>query len=290
MHPFHNPNPIINNKCPHNHLHLVNYWAPVRAYRCCKCDEMFICECERQGIEVRLKFCQMMTMGGHFMGYDQPRGKYLQGICFGCQGLDDDPPLSQYQLMYGSPFYAKHFYKIGRLAGKLKYQYLLNTYFSSTDNLEKAANDAKAFQASRYKDLLQEKLREAENYFRVKYNIPKIGEGWVSETQLYYTIKSFLQPLEVIFHGQPDWLKPQHFDIWIPSINLAVEYQGRQHYEPIDFFGGKPALVQRKKLDARKAKLARQNNVTLIYIREEEKNHENKIKKIIRNYLSHDKR
>lgn len=40
----------------------------------------------------------------------------------------------------------------------------------------------------------------------------------------------------------------QRFDIYFPVYNIAVEYDGIQHYKPIEFFGGddKFKLVQKR--------------------------------------------
>jgi hypothetical protein len=39
------------------------------------------------------------------------------------------------------------------------------------------------------------------------------------------------------------------FDFYIPSMNTVIEYQGIQHFEPIEFFGGEIALQDLKKRD-----------------------------------------
>ena len=42
------------------------------------------------------------------------------------------------------------------------------------------------------------------------------------------------------------------YDFYIPSKNLLVEYQGKQHYEPIDYFGGQERYEYQKEHDKRK--------------------------------------
>ena len=126
-------------------------------------------------------------------------------------------------------------------------------------------------------DLVWLRNRELENCMRIEKGLPKIGEGWVSETTLYYEIKNELPKLEVLHHGRPEWLGLQHFDIWIPSLNVAVEYQGAQHDRPVDFFGGEEAFKKNRERDERKKKLCIENNVRLIEVREDYK-----IKEIIK--------
>lgn len=113
-------------------------------------------------------------------------------------------------------------------------------------------------------DILREKIREAENNMRDRLNIPRIGEGWVNETSLYNLIKNEFPNTPVIHHGRPEWLGKQHLDIWLPRWRIAVEYHGKQHFEPVKFFGGEEAYRETVKRDERKAKLCLENKVELI--------------------------
>lgn len=89
-----------------------------------------------------------------------------------------------------------------------------------------------------------------------------IARKWKSEKTLFGIAKR-LYP-DARFQYYPKWLEPQSLDIYIPSINVWIEYQGLQHYEPVDFFGGEIAFNHRNELDQRKRILCKQNNVTLI--------------------------
>ena len=76
-----------------------------------------------------------------------------------------------------------------------------------------------------------------EDSFREYEGLPRIGEGWVSETNLYNELKSHLKSsVTIIHHGKPRWLKRQHVDIWFPKFKIGIEYHGEQHFKPIDFF------------------------------------------------------
>lgn len=112
-----------------------------------------------------------------------------------------------------------------------------------------------------------ELLREAENKLRLAMGGKKIGEGYISETELYYKIKAHFSNLRVIHHGRPKFLGRQHFDIWIPEIKTAIEYQGSQHDQPIEFFGGQEAFKKNKERDAIKRQKCEKNNVKLIEVR-----------------------
>jgi hypothetical protein len=116
-------------------------------------------------------------------------------------------------------------------------------------------------------DFVYEITREAENTAREERGIPRIGEGWVEETTLYYEIKNAFKQLEVIHHARPEWLGRQHLDIMIPQLNVAIEYHGIQHDEPIEFFGGKEAFEKQQRLDAKKELLCKENGIYLLYVR-----------------------
>ena len=47
-------------------------------------------------------------------------------------------------------------------------------------------------------------------------------------------------------------------------MHTAIEYQGIQHFLPIEFFGGQDALTKRQELDQQKKDLCRINQVRLI--------------------------
>ena len=105
-----------------------------------------------------------------------------------------------------------------------------------------------------------------QNKFRVSKGIPKIGEGWVFETELYYKIKGYFSKVEVKQHGRTKWLGKQHIDIWIPKYRIGVEYQGEQHQKPIDFFGGEEGFIKNKERDERKKRLFKENNSSLVEV------------------------
>lgn len=106
-----------------------------------------------------------------------------------------------------------------------------------------------------------------QNDFRVSKGVPKIGEGWISETELYYMLKEYFLNENVQQHGKPKWLGKQHVDIWFPKHKIGIEYQGLQHDKPIDFFGGEKAFKKNKERDERKKKLFKENKSTLIEVR-----------------------
>ena len=87
-------------------------------------------------------------------------------------------------------------------------------------------------------DFVSQFTREAENTVREEGGLPKVGEGWIAETQLYHEITSALPDMQVLHHARPEWLRNQHLDIYIPELYTAIEYQGIQHQLAVEHFGG----------------------------------------------------
>ena len=61
--------------------------------------------------------------------------------------------------------------------------------------------------------------------------------------------------------------KKMELDIWVPSLALAVEYQGHQHYEPAEYWGGEEAFKKTKKRDKEKRKQCKELGINLIEIK-----------------------
>ena len=66
-------------------------------------------------------------------------------------------------------------------------------------------------------------------------------------------------------HHRPQILEGLELDIFIPHLNIGIEYQGIQHYKPIKHWGGEEALKKTKERDNKKRLLCVKNNITLIY-------------------------
>ena len=58
----------------------------------------------------------------------------------------------------------------------------------------------------------------------------------------------------------------QSLDFYLPDYNIAIECQGKQHFQCVDFFGGKKGFENRLKLDERKFFLLKEKNIKVLYL------------------------
>lgn len=85
-------------------------------------------------------------------------------------------------------------------------------------------------------------------------------------------IEEYLRNHQIKFEQQYTFLdcrnkKPLPFDFYIPSMNVCIEYDGIQHFEPVKHFGGVDALKQRQYNDNIKTNYCLSHNIDLLRIK-----------------------
>lgn len=85
-------------------------------------------------------------------------------------------------------------------------------------------------------------------------------------------IKFFLTDNDLCFERQKTFLDCKNifllsFDFYIPHLNTCIEFNGRQHYEPIRKWGGELALEKQKNNDKIKKEYCVKNNIPLVIIK-----------------------
>ena len=56
------------------------------------------------------------------------------------------------------------------------------------------------------------------------------------------------------------------FDFYLPDYNLCIEYDGKQHYEPVNLFGGMDGFIKRQKNDNIKNQYCLLHDIGLVRI------------------------
>jgi len=62
------------------------------------------------------------------------------------------------------------------------------------------------------------------------------------------------------------YIRKMYFDFYLPEFNTIIEYHGKQHYEPIEFFGGEEVFKEQKKRDLLKKEYAIDKGINFIEI------------------------
>ena len=65
---------------------------------------------------------------------------------------------------------------------------------------------------------------------------------------------------------RPKFLQRLSYDGYNEELKMAFEYMGRQHTEPVEVFGGEDEFKKTQERDAKKIKLSKLNNITLIIV------------------------
>lgn len=91
-----------------------------------------------------------------------------------------------------------------------------------------------------------------------------------SQTKLYENLKKQFPNEEIIFEATKNiipWIENQRIDIYFPKYNIAIEYNGEQHYIPIEHFGGIIELQDTQIRDEIKRIKCKENNCTLFELK-----------------------
>lgn len=127
-------------------------------------------------------------------------------------------------------------------------------------------DEAKTMERRQATQSIRAVSRFFENVAREEFGFRKVGERWVSETLLFQIVDRMFEEDKVIHHHRPDWLDGLELDIYVPGHRLAFEYQGEQHFHPVEVWGGKGALKATQLRDEKKRELCAEAGITLVEI------------------------
>jgi len=209
-------------------------WHYALRFICKFCGKSYVCECFHKALDK--DYSELISKGRDNISGDYDlniitayeESKFRENICHLCRGVTSELHFCHPQ--YGSEILVKYGPYIYCHARELEISH-----------------------------------RDAENLIRDKLGVPRIGEGWVSEMNLVNIVKDIF-PNEIVKHqASPEWLGNQRLDIFVPSQHLAIEYQGKQHFEPVDFFGGVEGFHKTKERDEYKKSICEKNGIQIIY-------------------------
>lgn len=77
--------------------------------------------------------------------------------------------------------------------------------------------------------------------------------------------------VEYISNYKPKWLNGKEIDLYIPSLKIGFECQGKQHFKPNNYFGGIKKFYEQVTRDCDKNKQCMDNGIRLFYIVEDKR-------------------
>lgn len=94
-------------------------------------------------------------------------------------------------------------------------------------------------------------------------------------SKLEKNVRNFLAENKIKFEEQKtfEWLKlrkQQYLDFYLPEYNIAIECQGKQHFKPVKYFGGKNSFLKQVERDKRKNKLCKENGIDILFFSKED--------------------
>lgn len=124
-----------------------------------------------------------------------------------------------------------------------------------------------------------------ENIVRQEFGLKKVGEGWVSETMVANIVQKILPHEQILRHYKPQWLGGLELDIYVPGLNVGIEYQGQQHFHPVKVWGGEAALKAVQIRDKKKRRLCKTHDTTLLEVTYWEPLTEAHLRSLLRDFL-----
>ena len=122
---------------------------------------------------------------------------------------------------------------------------------------------------SEFYNKVKTNIRNLENQVRKNSGYKEVGSIYNEMLILKFFTENF-NIYDIAYQYSPQWLGRQRFDVYIKSLNIAVEYNGKQHYEPVDFFGGIEGFNNTIRRDQEKRRKCKENNCLLIEIKYDE--------------------
>lgn len=136
--------------------------------------------------------------------------------------------------------------------------------YSILPDLEADIKQIRAFRASWVAEEKRLRLKQ------IKDSLPKLVRVWRNEEELFSVVCALFPDDEVIHHYRAGWLGRLELDVYVVGANIGFEYQGIQHYEPQEHWGGEAAFVRARERDAEKKRLCAAHGTRLVEVRYDE--------------------
>jgi len=100
-------------------------------------------------------------------------------------------------------------------------------------------------------------------------NMHKLGSGCprCSESKGERKVREFLESNNISYEQEVKLFDNYRFDFYLEELNTVIEYDGKQHYEPVEYFGGLEGFLKTQKRDRIKEEYCLKNDIRIIRIR-----------------------
>lgn len=237
-------------KTPSNHLHKTNPQG------CPYCAREKLSKRFRSDLEDVINRCKIK----HNYKYNYSKVKYINGkekVCIICPIHGDFWQTTESHLngcgcpkcAYNMPLTQKEYIRRASIKHNFKYDYSVTTFTRTEDKVAINCPFHGIF------------------YQLAEHHLQGCGCPKCKSSHMEIDIRNLLVENDIKFEEQKrfSWLGGKSLDFYIPSKNVAIECQGRQHFEPIDFFGGVDKFKEETKRDKEKKKQCMEHNVRLLY-------------------------
>lgn len=275
---------------PYPYVHYPQRFGSFFAFQKTKKSDLFHCSCQKKGMEVyflhELKF-EKISKASVKLLVDGLVDKlqFKDNLCHICNKVCPKYGYTKYGKGTGDT----RFHSIyGHYINGLMYEYGIEPYGKVYEPnlipsdivpylMTRSINENRLDEES-----LKDYKRYCEDVIRIRMGYFAIGKKWATEIKLLEIVKKLYPAYTIIHQYELDHLRA---DIYIEELNLVIEYQGQQHFKPIDFMGGVEALKKTKERDQEKAELCDYYEIGLVYFSYQDEITEKLVKDRISTYL-----
>jgi very-short-patch-repair endonuclease len=87
-----------------------------------------------------------------------------------------------------------------------------------------------------------------------------------SESKGERKIREFLEENNISYEQEVKLFGNYRFDFYLEDLNTVIEYDGKQHFEPVNYFGGLEGFLKTQERDKIKTEYCLENNIRIIRI------------------------
>lgn len=110
--------------------------------------------------------------------------------------------------------------------------------------------------------------RQHGEFFQYPLNLWRgVGCPKCNKSKLENEVSMILNQNNITFEEQKkfEWLGNYELDFYLPTLNIAIECQGIQHFKPVALFGGETQYKQQVEWDKDKKYRCEQNGIKILY-------------------------